>query len=42
MQFKTKGAILRSKVRWYEEGECKPSYFYVLEKGNCDKRQLQN
>jgi len=25
MHFKTKGAILRSKVRWYEEGECNPN-----------------
>ena len=33
MHFKTKGAILRSKVRWYEEGERNTRYFYSLE--NC-------
>ena len=31
MHFKTKGAILRSKVRWYEEGECNTRYFFSLE-----------
>ena len=29
---KTKGAILRSKVRWHEEGERNTKYFYNLEK----------
>ena len=29
---KTKGAILRSKVRWHEEGEHNTKYFYNLEK----------
>lgn len=42
MQINTKGAILRSKARWHEEGECKTSFFYILEKGTCDKRQLKN
>ena len=31
MHFKTKGAILRSKVRWYEEGQCNTRYFFSLE-----------
>jgi len=31
MHFKTKGAILRSKVRWYDEGERNTRYFYSLE-----------
>ena len=31
MHFKTYGAILRSKVRWYEEGECNTRYFFSLE-----------
>ena len=42
MQNKTKGAILRSEVRWYEEGERNTRYFYNLEKRNYEKRQLQN
>ena len=29
---KTKGAILRSKVRWHEEGERNTKYFYNLQK----------
>jgi len=44
MQYKTKGAILRSKVRWYEDGKRNTRYFYNLEKRNHEKkkRQLQN
>ena len=42
MHFKTKGAILRSKVRWYDEGERNTRYFFNLEnrcqsKKNIDK-----
>ena len=33
---KTKGAILRSKVRWHEEGECNTKYFYSLGKRHHD------
>ena len=33
---KTKGAILRSKVRWHEEGEHNMKYFYSLEKRHHD------
>jgi len=33
---KTKGAILRSKVRWHEEGERNTKYLYSLEKGHHD------
>ncbi|KAL9964006.1 hypothetical protein ACROYT_G027573 [Oculina patagonica] len=33
---KTKGAILRSKVRWHEEGERNSKYFYSLEKRHHD------
>ena len=34
MTYRTKGAILRSKVRWYEDGERNTKYFYALEKRN--------
>lgn len=38
MQYKTKGAILRSKVRWFEQGERNTNYFLNLEKRNfCQK-----
>ena len=36
MLTKTKGAILRSKVRWHEEGERNTKYFYTLEKRHHD------
>ena len=36
MLTKTKGAILRSKVRWHEEGEHNTKYFYSLEKRHHD------
>ena len=32
MLIKTKGAILRSMVRWHEEGKRNTKYFYSLEK----------
>ena len=38
LQYKTKGAILRSKVRWFEQGERNTKYFLNLEKRNfCQK-----
>ncbi len=42
MHFKTKGAILRRKVRWYDEGERNTRYVFNLEnrcqsKTNIDK-----
>ena len=40
MQYKTKGAILRSKVRWYEDGERSTRYFYNLEKRNHEKKTI--
>ena len=36
MLIKTQGAILRSKVRWHEEGERNTKYFYSLEKRHQD------
>ena len=36
MQHKTKGTILRSKVRWHEHGERNTRYFYGLEKRNYE------
>ena len=38
MQQKTKGTILRSKVRWHEHGERNTRYFYSLEKRNYEKK----
>ena len=36
MLIKTKGAILRSKERWHEQGERNTKYFYGLEKRHHD------
>ena len=38
MQYKTKGTILRSKVRWHEHGERNTRYFYGLEKRNHENK----
>ena len=38
MQQKTKGTILRSKVRWHEHGERNTRYFNGLEKRNYEKK----
>ena len=37
---KTKGAILRSKSRWHEEGERNTKYFFCLEKRNHDNKTI--
>ena len=37
----TEGAILRSKVRWYEEGEKLTKYFLNLEKSNRNKTSIK-
>ena len=34
-QYKTKGSIIRSKARWYIEGEKNSKYFLNLEKRHC-------
>ena len=40
MHLKTKGAILRSKVRWYKKGECNTRYFYNLESRSQTKKTI--
>ena len=40
MHFKVKGAILSSKVRWYEEGECNARYFFGLENRAQTKKAI--
>ena len=41
MNEKTEGIILRSKVRWYEEGEKSTKYFFNLEKRNYQKKTMR-
>ena len=38
MQYRTKGTILRSKVRWHEHWERNTRYFYGLEKRNYENK----
>ena len=40
MTQKTKGAILRSKVRWHEQGERNTNYFHGLEKRNYNNKTI--
>ena len=35
VEYNMQGAILRAKVRWYNEGEKNTSYFLGLEKRHC-------
>ena len=37
---KCKGAIIRSRVKWFEEGEKNTKYFMSLEKRNLDKNTI--
>ena len=40
IELRTKGAILRSKIRWYNEGEMNTKYFLNIEKGHCKERTI--
>ena len=40
MRQKTKGAIIRSKALWHEQGERNTRYFYNLEKRNLNRKTV--
>ena len=40
IEYKTKGAIIRSKARWYNEGEKNNKYFLNLENRHCKKKTI--
>ena len=40
VEYQTKGAILRSKSRWYNEGEKNTKYFLNLEKRHCKQATI--
>ena len=40
IEYQTKGAILRSKSRWYNEGEKNTKYFLNLEKRHCEQATI--
>ena len=39
-EYKTKGAIVRSRIRWHEEGEKSTKYFLNLEKRQHSKTHI--
>ena len=40
IEYKTKGAIIRSKARWYNEGEKNNKYFLNLENRHCKRKTI--
>jgi len=42
VKFKTKGAIIRSKARWYNEDEKDNKYFLNLENRHCKKKKTNH
>ena len=40
IEYKTKGAIIRSKARWYNEGEKNNKYLLGLENRHCKKKPI--
>ena len=40
--YKTQGAIIRSKVKWYNEGERNTKYFHSLEKRHFNSKTIRN
>ena len=41
-EYRTKGAIVRSRIRWHEEGERNTKYFLNLEKRQHSKTHITN
>ena len=41
IEYKTKGSIIRSKTRWYNEGEKNTKYFLGLEKRHFKKKNYK-
>ena len=42
ISYKTQGAIIRSKVKWYNEGERSTKYFHSLEKRHLNSKTIRN
>ena len=40
IEYKTKGGLIRSKARWYNEGEKNNKYFLNLENHHCKKKTI--
>ena len=41
-EYRTKGAILRSKAKWYNEGDKNTKYFLSLEKRHFKQRTISH
>jgi len=39
---KTQGSIIRSRTRWYDEGEKKTKYYFELEKRHFNSKTIRN
>ena len=42
IEYKTKGSIIRSKTRWFNEGEKNTKSFLNLEKRHCNKKTIKS
>ena len=42
IRYKTAGAILRSKIKWYNDGERNTKYFHSLEKRHFNCKTIRN
>ena len=42
ISYKTQGSIIRSKTRWYNEGEKNTKYFFGLEKRHFNSKTIRN
>ena len=42
IEYRTKGSIIRSKTRWFNEGEKNTKYFLNLEKRHCNKKTIKS
>ena len=40
IEYRTRGAMLRSRTRWHNEGEKNTKYFLNLENDTTDREQL--
>ena len=42
IEYKTKGSIIRAKIRWYNEGEKNAKYFLNMEKRHFNKKTIKS
>ena len=42
INYKTQGSIIRSRIRWYNQGEKNTKYFFELEKRHFNSKTIRN